>query len=595
MTVPYTFAGTPVGTKIPLSELDDNFNYVEAQINSVANSTRMATTLIPGPGSLENIPVSADFNVLVGGFYSNGDSGGGLFFGTVGLPPGTFTNIPGITVVPVGGDGSAAWRRCRSDYFLLSWFGAKGDGVTNDSAAIQSALNLAFNNKTVYLMGTSGSRFYCASSITVPGYGRGLAGLGWLGETGFNGAQFSALNSTILLGPGATINCSESSFLRDLHIFPYGMTFPQSNSSSWVGTAVTINEPAVTLERLFIVGFNQAVAANSCARLFCTRVLFDCNNGIYLQNSADVSYLEYCQGWPWASAGYTGPIATLAQQTALWGRSGVGFNFSTQNDGGKVSYCFAFAYTVGFRITNISGMQFVGCLTDGPADPVANYTGVLIEGGSDFNYFTSCNFVAQGQNVKVNLNDNTRNVFFEQCLVGASAFESVYILAGTVTLTNVTFLGGTSAVNLTTSTCRLNMDFCAFINQYTVAGVNNSGASPYVRIGNNNNVPALSVPLYLGSSIIKQVASAASPYLQAFGNYFQITGTTSISEFTGGWPGRVVTLEFSGVVTLTNSASLMLAGGSNFTTAAGDTLTLISYNNAVWAEVSRTVQCFMKP
>lgn len=81
------------------------------------------------------------------------------------------------------------------------------------------------------------------------------------------------------------------------------------------------------------------------------------------------------------------------------------------------------------------------------------------------------------------------------------------------------------------------------------------------------------------------IASASTINLTtATGNVVDVTGTTSITAITlaqGYW--RVV--RFTGVLTLTNGASLVLPTGSNITTAAGDYALFAGYASSV-------VRCF---
>lgn len=86
------------------------------------------------------------------------------------------------------------------------------------------------------------------------------------------------------------------------------------------------------------------------------------------------------------------------------------------------------------------------------------------------------------------------------------------------------------------------------------------------------------------------IASATTTSLDAAtGSYVNITGTTTITAITLA-QGREMTVKFAGILTFTNGASLILPGGANITTAAGDTAILrgeasgvvrcISYNKA---------------
>lgn len=69
------------------------------------------------------------------------------------------------------------------------------------------------------------------------------------------------------------------------------------------------------------------------------------------------------------------------------------------------------------------------------------------------------------------------------------------------------------------------------------------------------------------------IASAATLNLDnATGDYVYVTGTTGITAITLA-EGRQVITKFTGVLTITNGASLIAPGGANYTTAADDVIT----------------------
>ncbi len=80
------------------------------------------------------------------------------------------------------------------------------------------------------------------------------------------------------------------------------------------------------------------------------------------------------------------------------------------------------------------------------------------------------------------------------------------------------------------------------------------------------------------------------------GNYFDITGTTTIDFITTIlWkPGTLITLQFNSGITLNhdttpvpgNTGALFLDGNSNVTFVAGSTLT-VCYDGEYWREISR--------
>ena len=85
------------------------------------------------------------------------------------------------------------------------------------------------------------------------------------------------------------------------------------------------------------------------------------------------------------------------------------------------------------------------------------------------------------------------------------------------------------------------------------------------------------------------IASASSITLGTDGNYFHITGTTTITALSTATAGKRVALVFDGALTLThNATSLILPGGANITTAAGDSAIFVSEGSGNWRCVSYT-------
>ncbi len=101
--------------------------------------------------------------------------------------------------------------------------------------------------------------------------------------------------------------------------------------------------------------------------------------------------------------------------------------------------------------------------------------------------------------------------------------------------------------------------------------------------------------LNLGSGWLQgaDVASASAVTLGNDGNFFKITGTTTITSITIKSAGTRVALWFTGVLTVTNGSNLKLNG--NFVTAADSTLYLVS-DGTNWRELSRqpTASSFIK-
>lgn len=86
------------------------------------------------------------------------------------------------------------------------------------------------------------------------------------------------------------------------------------------------------------------------------------------------------------------------------------------------------------------------------------------------------------------------------------------------------------------------------------------------------------------------VPSANVLTLGTDGNHFDITGKTAITSINSLGVGTVVTLHFDDSLTLTHHATdLVLPGGANITTMAGDEMTFVEYAAGHWRCI-----CYMK-
>ncbi|MDP2652574.1 MAG: hypothetical protein Q8Q08_00925 [Candidatus Omnitrophota bacterium] len=115
------------------------------------------------------------------------------------------------------------------------------------------------------------------------------------------------------------------------------------------------------------------------------------------------------------------------------------------------------------------------------------------------------------------------------------------------------------------------------------------------------------VSLYVGGLLLRNrlqgrkgadIASADVLILGSDGNYFDVTGTTTINHIdTGGWQaGSIVVLQFDASVTVTHNAasptgseaSILLAAAGDFSATANDVLCLV-YDGVTFREIARTV------
>jgi hypothetical protein len=91
----------------------------------------------------------------------------------------------------------------------------------------------------------------------------------------------------------------------------------------------------------------------------------------------------------------------------------------------------------------------------------------------------------------------------------------------------------------------------------------------------------------LGAVTVPSVASAATITLPALIDFITVTGTVGITSITASYPGRVVTLQFSNASPgqVTDGSNLKLNG--NFVPTTDDTLTLVC-DGTNWVEIARS-------
>lgn len=86
------------------------------------------------------------------GYSSAGDGGGGIFWWDTSAK----TDDGGTIINPAGGTNQG-WRRIYSGPINVKWFGAKGDGTTTDTTAVNSAIALANSKGAVTLYFPTGN------------------------------------------------------------------------------------------------------------------------------------------------------------------------------------------------------------------------------------------------------------------------------------------------------------------------------------------------------------------------------------------------------------------------------------------------------
>jgi hypothetical protein len=538
--------------------------------NSIATiaALRAATTATVGP---------AQSYVL--GYHANADGGEGVF---VYVSTDTTSADNGGTII-VDASGRRWYRLTGGAPTAVEWFGAVGNGTTDDTAAFQAALNsIGIHGGTVHYTGS-----HKINSITIP------VGVILRGPNGLPGApglgNFSpAYNSlfALLLTSGSTITLSGGATIDGAYIFPFGMTFQQTNASAWVGTAITGAGDDMTVRSCMIMGFSQGFYSTGFSRVRISDSNFDCVNCVHVDNSNDVCHFENLQAWPF------GTISQAGTNTLT--RTGVAYSITNSNDDSKFIGCFSYGYAVGFSCSGSIGVLFLGCSADNTA--AGTGIGFSVVGSSTDTKLTAC--VASAQQTGFNITTITVSgllTTLTDCDAHGNTGEN--ILIDTAALGDVLILGGiqhSSPTGILISSANALVDI-SHVSFQNISGqtISASVATTNVRIGPMLNYYGLAAgAVTVSGNVGTQSATAASSILNLpmSAEVINVLGTANFGSLNGGWAGRRVTLVFAGALSVFSSTgavnAMRLASAATFTTATGSTLSLV-HTGSQWFETGR--------
>lgn len=461
-------------------------------------------------------------------------------------------------------------------------FGAVGNGTTDDTAAINSALSAASPGQEVWLSSTGKHLVDSANIVIPPGV---QLRAGWKATGGITtmegvGASFNlaGLNGALILNPLYTVSVGFGSGINGVPIYRKGLVIPATTIAAFAGTAVTVDGDDTYVGSLMILGFNVAVSKQTHTRCWLEKVKFDCNSGILFNNSAgDIDRLYDCQGWPFCT--YIGGNSGTPDA-----RAGASYYLFACVEPFLLN-CFSHGYAQGFQIFNSGGATLINCYAEATGPAVAGEcfnvgNGV---GAATGTKLIGCTSWSQAIGLQVNLPVNDY-ISVTECSFRSTG-AAINVIQGDVRIIGGLIDGAVNGIDVRSASSTVLVDGMRMEN-LTGPGVNNLGASPNI-ILRNLDLSQLPDGTPVATNLVnKTIASAATVNLPALHDFFTVSGTTNISTLVGGWGAREITLLFQGVLTVVNSATLRLSGGANYTTASGSTLTLRS-NGSGWFEVGR--------
>jgi hypothetical protein len=257
-------------------------------VDTIANLTGIAH---PSVGTVDSkVAVVECFSTV-------GDGGGGVFFWDYAAT----TEDSGTLIRPtdVASTSAGRWRRMYSPPVNVRWFGATGNGTTDDSAAVQAAFDVAAAGaRTVYM--PPGTYFTGTTTLTTPTTSGGklrVIGAG-KGITRISRTAGSATNTLTISFTGAAVV-----EISDLTIDgPTGLGFDNNSKGVfWIGDA----GHRLTIERVEITGTHDTALENSGGGRM---ELIDC----------DLQATDACVGMFSASTDPDGGGASFVARGGLW-------------------------------------------------------------------------------------------------------------------------------------------------------------------------------------------------------------------------------------------------------------------------------------
>lgn len=472
------------------------------------------------------------------------------------------------------------------DIVSVKDFGAKGDGVTDDTAAIQAALNsLGVSGGSIVI--PNYMKCVVSSNLTIPANCHLVGPHKFVGSPKNNAsAPYNNIGGTIILSASATITLSGGSSISGLLIYRYGMVFPSIDATSFAGTAITINGDDASIFSCMILGFNLAVYSNGYQRQRIEYLLGDNVNGIEITQCADIAYISNCHMWP---------FATIAASGGVLIRTGKAYYLHDLCDWAKLTNCFSFGYYRGFQVSNANSITLLSCGTDNlfsnSQGQNPNSIGIAILGSASDNRLIGCQTSAQdtaGVYIATNagLVTSITNHF-----AWWNNQHGIFIdTGGDVSINGGFIRNSPNAITVNNATSKVSVDGVRF-NTISSRPINLPIASTQISIGRNNYGDWANGSAVATTNLqVPSIASADPLSLPATGDYFLVTGTNNFGTLQGGWAGRRVTLSFPSGLTVNNGGAsptgMRLNGGTSWTAPAGANLSLI-FNGSVWEEVGR--------
>lgn len=473
-------------------------------------------------------------------------------------------------------------------------FGARGDGVTDDTAAIQSAIDYAEtfsdgHGLDVYF--PPGDYIYSSLRVEASGvFLRGEFGTSRLLKSGAsgNGITFGDVAGRIFhIGIiGLSFSQATANAVSGAQVWFHNcarITIKDCRTSTYpfkpaTGLRLTNCIPAYMLNVNCSDNGSSGLLMEDCGDIYAVNITCDANGGSgYEMNNVGGGYFANCTGFgntgsAWfITDGFPGWV--VASRTAfLFFVNCIGDTSGSHN----------------WNINNCVNSVWSGCWgsTQKPGSP-AELHGFAVGGTSQNLSFQGCTGMHNNGSgfIVGNTATDIRIIgggFEENGQHAGSANRAGVVHAGTGTVDSICATDR-QAPGFKTQQYGLSVSPAGFmrVRDNHLEGNVVAGVFPFV----NGYTDTLSSGNSTGES--DQAASATTCILPGLGEFYEITGTTDTYDFTPKWKGRRITLRFASTARLVGGASMYLPA-VNVTPGANGTAELI-HNGSAWLLLSFSV------
>jgi hypothetical protein len=582
----------------PYQPLDELLTAIAGQGPNTANgdfiqltgqdTVRVRKLTVATYAALTVIPASFRFDdmlVYVASRATDGDGGEGWWRFDAAS---SATANGGTILAPDAGTGR--WLRQDIGTLDVRWFGAKGDGTTDDTTAIQAAIDTpGAAGGTVAIPNTM--RCLIDTALTVKPNVSLVGPHELVGSPGNNNlAPYGTVGGTLIINSAVTITVQSNASVSGLLVYRKGMTFPAANSSGFAGTAFTTGGDDAAITRCQVFGFNRAILSDGYQRGRFFNLFLDNLNGIRLTDCFDIARIDNVHCWPFATIQQYA-IDFLPAQLQ---RSGTAFDIEGVADWAKLTNCFAYGYFRGFDLADVNTPTLLSCSVDStpPPNVYAGSRGFSLRGTTYDAKLIGCQAAGPEIGFYLDTGADIQNQL-TNCIAWNGSDHAFFVGSGDYILTNCVARQYTNAILYNNAASRLTIRGFQFGPSLTArisAGV--TPTTGFIDFG-ATQAPSVAAggTLLSGTVNAASLASAQPLLIPATGKDFNISGATNFGDIQAGWAGRQIVLYFAGVLTVVHgtgaATSIRLDGSANFVTAAGSTLSL-RHNGTQWYEIGRS-------